>query len=85
MAHVETLAAPAGLPSSQGQWSSYRFRAVGSVAEQQLELLRRMAELDPAPCIFGGYAEDALLAGTVTRPHEDVDWLLPRREFELRR
>ena len=25
-----------------------------------------------------------MLAGRVTRPHEDVDWLLPRRELEVR-
>ncbi len=57
--------------------------AVGITA-RQLELLRRMAQLTPAPCVMGGYAEDALLAGTVTRPHGDVDWLFPRRELELR-
>jgi hypothetical protein len=50
----------------------------------QLDLLRRMSELDPPPCVFGGYAEDALLAGTVTRPHIDVDWLVPRSELALR-
>jgi len=33
---------------------------------------------------MGGYAEDALLAGSVTRPHGDFDWLLPRSELELR-
>jgi hypothetical protein len=54
-------------------------RAVG-----QLDLLRRMSELDPPPFVFGGYAEDALLAGTVTRPHGDVDWLVPRNELALR-
>jgi hypothetical protein len=43
-----------------------------------------MALLDPAPCLMGGYAEDALLAGTVTRPHDDLDWVLPRSELELR-
>jgi len=50
----------------------------------QLELLQRMSELDPPPCVFGGYAEDALLAGTVTRPHGDIDWLVSRSELELR-
>jgi len=50
----------------------------------QLDLLRRMSRLDPAPYLFGGYAEDALLAGKVTRPHLDVDWLCPRRELDLR-
>lgn len=48
-------------------------------------MLRRMASLDPVPCFMGGYAEDALLAGSVTRPHGDFDWLLPRSELELRR
>jgi hypothetical protein len=51
---------------------------------RQLELLRRMSQLEPPPCVWGGYAEDALLAGTVTRPHLDVDWLLPRTELDLR-
>jgi hypothetical protein len=43
-----------------------------------------MSVLEPPVRIIGGYAEDALLAGTVTRPHVDVDWLIPRREYELR-
>jgi hypothetical protein len=58
--------------------------AAASLAEEQLELLRRMAALEPAPCLIGGYAEDALLAGTVTRPHVDIDWIVPRRELPLR-
>src|SRR4051794_10698642 len=33
---------------------------------------------------MGGYAEDALLAGTVTRPHEDVDVIFPRDQEQLR-
>jgi hypothetical protein len=57
---------------------------VASLAEAQLELLRLMAALDPAPCLIGGYAEDALLAGAVTRPHVDIDWLVSRRELPLR-
>ena len=55
-----------------------------TVAGAQLELLRRMAALDPPPCLMGGYAEDALIAGTVTRPHADLDWIFPRRELPLR-
>jgi hypothetical protein len=43
-----------------------------------------MASLDPPPFFMGGYAEDALLAGAVTRPHDDIDWVFPRRELELR-
>jgi hypothetical protein len=58
--------------------------AVASLAEAQLELLRLMAALDPTPCLIGGYAEDALLAGTVTRAHVDIDWLVPRHELPLR-
>jgi hypothetical protein len=43
-----------------------------------------MESFDPPVRVMGGYAEDALLAGSVTRPHVDVDWLFPRRELELR-
>jgi hypothetical protein len=56
-----------------------------TLAERQLELLRRMAHLEPAPYFMGGYAEDALFAGSVTRPHLDLDWVLPRSELDLRR
>jgi hypothetical protein len=55
-----------------------------SLAEAQFALLERCAALDPPPPLMGGYAEDALLARSVTRPHEDVDWLFPRRELGLR-
>lgn len=51
---------------------------------RQLDLLARMSTLSPAPFLFGGYAEDALLAGRVTRPHADIDWIFPRSELELR-
>ncbi len=33
---------------------------------------------------MGGYAEDALIAGAVTRPNEEIDWVLPRRELPFR-
>ena len=36
-----------------------------SRTEQHLELLRRMESLDPPVHLFGGFAEDALLAGAV--------------------
>lgn len=48
-------------------------------------LIARLAALEPTPTFMGGYAEDALLAGSVTRPHEDVDLIFPRGEEELRR
>lgn len=57
---------------------------IDPLTARQLDLLRRMSELDPPPFVFGGYAEDALLAGTVTRTHLDVDWLVPRGELALR-
>jgi len=54
------------------------------VQEQQLDLIARLAALEPPLSFMGGYAEDALLAGTVTRPHEDVDVIYPREQHELR-
>ena len=56
----------------------------GEPAKRQLELVARIAGLEPAIAFFGGFAEDAVLAGTVTRPHEDVDLLVPRGELERR-
>jgi hypothetical protein len=55
-----------------------------AVTGRQLELLRRLGGLPSPPCVMGGFAEDALLAGTVTRPHVDVDLLFPRHELGLR-
>jgi hypothetical protein len=55
-----------------------------ALSERQFDLLARMSALDPPVRIMGGYAEDAPLAGTSTRPHVDIDWLLPRHEQELR-
>ena len=51
---------------------------------RQLELIRTLARFDPPPWFMGGYAEDALLAGAVTREHEDIDLIFPRSEEELR-
>ena len=51
---------------------------------RQLDLIARLAALEPAICFMGGYAEDALLEGSVTRPHEDVDVIFPRAQEELR-
>lgn len=71
-----------------GRWSGSMNPAAPSsepLPTRQLRLLRRMAELENPPCVFGGYAEDALLAGTVTPAHLDVNWLVPRNELELRR
>ncbi|MEZ0233757.1 MAG: hypothetical protein ACAH81_02265 [Actinomycetota bacterium] len=52
--------------------------------QRQLDLLGRMAALDPPLHIIGGYAEDALIGAGVSREHEDVDWLVPRSELSRR-
>jgi hypothetical protein len=57
---------------------------VEPLTQRQLQLMAQIAALDPTPCFMGGYAEDALLAGTVTRQHGDLDLLLLRRDLELR-
>ncbi len=51
---------------------------------RQLDLIAHLAALQPPMFLMGGYAEDALLAGRVTRPHEDVDVIFPRHEEALR-
>jgi hypothetical protein len=56
----------------------------GDLTARQLELIATLAALEPPPWFMGGYAEDALLAGAVTREHEDVDLIFPRAEQQLR-
>src|ERR1700746_1795260 len=51
---------------------------------RQLELIAKLAALEATLAFMGGYAEDALLAGHVTREHEDVDVIFPRSEQEFR-
>jgi hypothetical protein len=46
---------------------------VKDLTAAQLDLIGRLMVLDPPVFLFGGYAEDALLHGTVSRPHDDVD------------
>ena len=43
-----------------------------------LKLIDRLATVRPPAFVFGGFAEDALLAGRTTRPHGDVDVLVGR-------
>lgn len=43
-----------------------------------LALIHRLTTVRPPVFVFGGYAEDALLAGKTTRPHGDVDVLVKR-------
>jgi hypothetical protein len=54
------------------------------LTERQLELIAKLAALEPTLTFMGGYAEDALLAGRVTREHEDIDVVFPRSEQALR-
>jgi Aminoglycoside-2''-adenylyltransferase len=54
------------------------------IAKRQLDLIAKLAALEPAVSFMGGYAEDAVLAGRVTRPHEDIDLIFPRDQQELR-
>ena len=56
----------------------------GDLTARQLELIATLAALEPPPWFMGGYAEDALLAGAVTREHEDVDLIFPRAEEQHR-
>ena len=51
---------------------------------RQLALIAELAALEPAISFMGGYAEDALLAGTVMRAHEDIDVICPRGQARLR-
>jgi hypothetical protein len=57
--------------------------SAADLAKRQLDLIAKLAALNPPPSFMGGFAEDAVLAGTVTRPHEDVDLILHRDEQEL--
>jgi len=50
----------------------------------QLELIGRLMDLEPPLYLFGGYAEDALLYGRTSRPHNDVDILVWADELSLR-
>ena len=43
-----------------------------------LALIDRLTTVRPPVFVFGGYAEDALLVGRTTRPHDDVDVLVGR-------
>jgi hypothetical protein len=54
------------------------------LTDGQLELIAKLAALEPTLSFMGGFAEDALLAGRVTREHEDIDVTFPRSEQGLR-
>jgi hypothetical protein len=52
--------------------------------DRQLELISALMELDPPILLFGGFAEDAVLHGSVARPHDDIDVVVWRDELDLR-
>jgi len=54
------------------------------VRQRQLDLIAKLAALDPPIAFMGGFAEDALLAGGITREHEDIDVIFPRDQQKLR-
>ncbi len=43
-----------------------------------LALIERLTAVRPPVFVFGGYAEDALLAGRTTRQHDDIDVLVAK-------
>jgi hypothetical protein len=47
----------------------------------QLEAIAALMALRPPRVLFGGWAEDALLHGKPSRPHEDIDLLVPLPEI----
>lgn len=48
------------------------------MGDPYLPLIEQLATSQPASFVFGGYAEDALLHGRVSRPHDDLDVLVAR-------
>jgi hypothetical protein len=52
------------------------------VGAEYLPLIRSLMDVDAPIHLFGGFAEDALLAGSIRRQHDDVDYLVPRDRLE---
>ena len=55
-----------------------------AIISSQIDLVRALQALDPPCVLFGGVAEDAVLDGRLTRPHEDVDVLIGREDLPMR-
>jgi hypothetical protein len=51
---------------------------------KQIDLIANLMALRPPLFLFGGFAEDALLHGQVSRPHGDIDVFVWLDELELR-
>jgi hypothetical protein len=52
-------------------------------AAPYLTTIERLAALEPAVFVFGGFAEDAVLDRSITRPHGDVDVLVGRETLDV--
>jgi len=50
----------------------------------QLDLISEVMALEPPVYLFGGFAEDAVLYGKVSRPHQDVDVLIWLDQLAMR-
>jgi hypothetical protein len=48
-----------------------------------LDLIGRLMALEPPLFLFGGFAEDAVLHGRLTRPHADVDVFVWRDDLPM--
>jgi hypothetical protein len=48
----------------------------------QLTAIASLMALQPPRFLFGGWAEDALLHGKPSRPHDDIDLLVPLEELD---
>src|SRR5687767_12645533 len=48
----------------------------------QLKAIAGLMALEPQRFLFGGWAEDALLYGKPSRPHDDIDLLVSLDELE---
>lgn len=58
-------------------------RTIATVSRASyLPIIELLASVEPPVYIFGGLAEDALLDGSITRPHGDVDVLVGRATLE---
>lgn len=48
----------------------------------QLNAIAELMQLRPPRVLFGGWAEDALLHGKPSRPHDDIDLLVPLHDLD---
>lgn len=47
-----------------------------------MKAIGELMKLQPPRVLFGGWAEDALLHGKPSRPHDDIDLLVPLSDLE---